>query len=109
MFFPSVFFLGDAPKRRNPRTYPLAPLLHPIQLRAPLQAPPNAAGNAERFAFAISYFADGARVVDEIGLQHINDEDSPSYEDWLSDIYPGEIIDHALLPVVFGPKDAASS
>ena len=42
----------------------------------------------------------GARVIEEDGLACVNDEDHPSYDDWLPDLAPGDLAAHELLPVV---------
>ena len=68
-------------------------------------APENV--GADRTAVAVSFFADGARLVDEAGLMCVNDEDAPSYEDWIHDVYPGDLVDHVLLPVVYPPEESA--
>ena len=55
----------------------------------------------DRTAVAVSFFADGAHLIDEAGMLCVNDEDAPSYEAWLGDLEPGAPADHALLPVVY--------
>ena len=54
----------------------------------------------DRLAVAVSFFASGARVIEEDGLACVNDEDHPSYDDWLPDLAPGDLAAHELLPVV---------
>ena len=61
-------------------------------------APEN--GGADRTAVAVSFFADGSRLVDAAALACVNDEDSPSYDAWLGDLEPGARAAHALLPLV---------
>ncbi|KAJ8598323.1 hypothetical protein CTAYLR_007554 [Chrysophaeum taylorii] len=63
-------------------------------------AAPNPRDQRDRLAFAVSYVANGARLVDAIGLDRVNDEDAPSYDAWIHDCDPGEQIDHPLLPLV---------
>ena len=58
----------------------------------------------DRVAFTASYVADGARLLDEHVLGRQDGEDSISYEDWIDDIVPGDIIAHNLLPLVWPPK-----
>ncbi len=54
----------------------------------------------DRLAVAVSFFGSGARVIEEDGLACVNDEDHPSYDDWLPDLAPGDVAAHELLPVV---------
>ena len=54
----------------------------------------------DRLAFAVSFFAEGARIIEEAGLEYVNDEDHPSYDEWLPDLMPGDVADHDLLPIV---------
>jgi len=68
----------------------------------------SAAENAtpwDRLAVAVTFFASGARVIDGEGLSFVNDEDHPSYDEWLSNLAPGDVAAHALLPVVHGQVD----
>ena len=51
-------------------------------------------------AVAVSFFASGACIIEEDGLACVNDEDHPSYDDWLPDLAPGDLAAHELLPVV---------
>jgi len=62
---------------------------------------------AERFAYTVTYFADGARLVDEFALSKVVDEDAPSYADWIDQVEPGQVLDHFLLPIVFSSFDDA--
>lgn len=68
-------------------------------------APPQPPGSAPRLALAVSFFADGARLLARRkggsvrrGLLH--DEDAESYADWLSALRDGAPARHALLPLV---------
>lgn len=70
-------------------------------------APPND-GDKDRIAFTVTYFADGAHLVDEAGFDRVNDEDSPSYEAWIHDVEPGEPLEHPLLPLVYPPHEPSS-
>ena len=54
----------------------------------------------DRLAVAVSFFASGACIIEEDGLACVNDEDHPSYDDWLPDLAPGDLAAHELLPVV---------
>ena len=54
----------------------------------------------DRLAVAVSFFASGACIIEEDGLTCVNDEDHPSYDDWLPDLAPGDVAAHELLPVV---------
>ena len=54
----------------------------------------------DRLAVAVSFFGSGACIIEEDGLACVNDEDHPSYDDWLPDLAPGDLAAHELLPVV---------
>lgn len=54
-----------------------------------------------RFAFTVSFFADGARLVDDLAIRTVNDEDAPSYQAWIEECEPGDVLDHPLLPIVY--------
>jgi hypothetical protein len=59
-----------------------------------------------RLALAVSYFADGARVLDVKGDKSIrpgslHDEDAEGHGEWLGEVRGGAAARHALLPVVW--------
>lgn len=54
-----------------------------------------------RFAFTVSFFADGARLVDDLAIRGVNDEDAPSYQAWIEECEPGDVLEHPLLPIVY--------
>ena len=54
----------------------------------------------DRLAVAVSFFGSGACIIEEDGLTCVNDEDHPTYDDWLPDLAPGDLAAHELLPVV---------
>lgn len=64
----------------------------------------SAADNAllhDRLAFTVSYFADGAMLLDDYALNNlVITEDAPSYEPWIADCGPGDVLDHPMLPYV---------
>ncbi|KAF8057287.1 hypothetical protein HT031_006095 [Scenedesmus sp. PABB004] len=71
-------------------------------------APPQPPGTAPRLALALSFFADGARLLartrDPSVHQHmLHDEDAESYAPWLHDLRDGAPARHALLPLVWPP------
>lgn len=74
---------------------------HGWTLHSSPSQPPN---SSPRVALAISYFADGARVRHMEKMDLHNDghdlKERESYEDWLVDLSPGDVADHALLPIV---------
>ena len=37
---------------------------------------------------------------DGLQVEYVNDEDHPSYDEWLPDLMPGDVADHDLLPIV---------
>jgi len=54
-----------------------------------------------RMAIAIAYIADGVRIRGDDTEAKMDDEDRRSYEAWLSDLKPGGIAKHELLPLVY--------
>ena len=65
-------------------------------------APAQAEGSAPRLALAVSYFVDGARVIEQ--QCEDDEEDREGYEAWCGTgpgkLAPGQIARHALLPLV---------
>eukprot|EP00639_Heterosigma_akashiwo_P037982 CAMPEP_0194710688 /NCGR_PEP_ID=MMETSP0296-20130528/3229_1 /TAXON_ID=39354 /ORGANISM="Heterosigma akashiwo, Strain CCMP2393" /LENGTH=142 /DNA_ID=CAMNT_0039608501 /DNA_START=273 /DNA_END=701 /DNA_ORIENTATION=- len=62
-------------------------------------APENTVSGSTREAIAISFIADGTKVLsDEAGFSP-DDEDSWSFEAWLNEIGEDRIIDHSLVPL----------
>ncbi|KAG8468211.1 hypothetical protein KFE25_013294 [Diacronema lutheri] len=62
-------------------------------------APPNGA-DADRWSFAVTFFADGARTLSVQQRERMDDEDSPSYRGWLAELEPGAPAVHERLPLV---------
>eukprot|EP00884_Botryococcus_braunii_P007717 jgi/Botrbrau1/16947/Bobra.49_2s0013.1 len=67
-------------------------------------SPPQPQHTPPRVALAITYFADGAKIRHTEGA-HLrpgahDSEDLESYQDWLVEVEPGSVADHALLPIV---------
>lgn len=67
-------------------------------------APPNGA-QADRWAFAVTFFADGARTLNARQRAKMNGEDSPSYRPWLAELDrkgagEGTPAEHERLPLV---------
>ena len=82
---------------------------HGWTLHAAADQPP---GTQTRIALAISYFADGARVLDWEGdkslrseLRHF--EDLESYQDWLPMCKRGGFARHPSIPLVYDRKGNA--
>lgn len=68
-------------------------------------APGQAPGSEERAAFSVSFFADGARLLDwkkdKTLRKELQDfEDYESYQGWHKDLQPGGYARHADLPVL---------
>ena len=68
-------------------------------------APSQSAGTSPRAALAVSYFADGARVLDwkrdsTLRRELRHEEDRESYDAWLP-ACKGGVARHAALPLVF--------
>lgn len=68
-------------------------------------AGPQPKGTPPRAALAISYFADGARLLahrtDPSVHKHLlHTEDSESYKDWIGDMQDGAAAVHSCLPLV---------
>ncbi|KAF6256823.1 hypothetical protein COO60DRAFT_1640423 [Scenedesmus sp. NREL 46B-D3] len=69
-------------------------------------APPQPPGTPQRLALAVSYFADGARLLarrrDPSVLKHmLHDEDAESYGGWLAQLKDGAVARHEQLPLVY--------
>jgi hypothetical protein len=69
-------------------------------------AGPQPPGTPARLALAVSFFADGARLLAvkgdpsvQGGMQH--SEDAESYADWVKDLADGAVARHPLLPLVY--------
>mmetsp|Transcript_21152 Transcript_21152/g.64437 ORF Transcript_21152/g.64437 Transcript_21152/m.64437 type:complete len:240 (-) Transcript_21152:96-815(-) len=54
----------------------------------------------ERLAYTVSFVADGARLLPKGVANAPDNEDAPSYEDWVKELEPGALVDHDLVPVV---------
>lgn len=70
-------------------------------------APSQARGTEERIAFSISFFADGARVLDwqkdKTLRKELRDfEDYESFESWYKDLEKGGFARHKDMPVLPG-------
>jgi len=64
-------------------------------------APGNPSGDT-RYAYAVSFVADGARLLNAEGhIRYPDNEDSASYAGWINDIGWGGIAEHPLTPLVF--------
>ena len=64
-------------------------------------APPNTL-DLDRYAYAISFIADGTYLLQEDGhIRRPDTEDYQSYEDWIEDVQWGNFADHKYLPLVF--------
>ena len=65
----------------------------------------SAPGNSlpdTRFAYSISFVADGAHLLQEEGhIRYPDNEDFQSYALWIEDIGWGGVADHPLIPVVY--------
>lgn len=73
-------------------------------LHAAAPQPPN---TPPRLALAVSYFADGSRLLarksDPSVYKHmLHDEDAESYSSWLSQCKDGGVARHPQLPLVLG-------
>lgn len=69
-------------------------------------AAPQLPGSSQRLALAVSFFADGAKLLarrsDPSVYEHmLHDEDAESYGCWLHDMKMGAVARHAMLPVVY--------
>eukprot|EP00878_Enallax_costatus_P025053 GHUV01026774.1.p1 GENE.GHUV01026774.1~~GHUV01026774.1.p1 ORF type:complete len:227 (+),score=34.70 GHUV01026774.1:477-1157(+) len=69
-------------------------------------AAPQPPGTPQRLAIAVSFFADGARLLarnsDPSVYGHmLHDEDAESYGCWLKDMKDGALARHTMLPVVY--------
>jgi hypothetical protein len=78
-------------------------------------APPNGA-REDRWAVAVTFFADGARTLRPAARARMDGEDAPSYEAWLSDLDAqaargahGALAAHARLPLVPWEADDAAA
>lgn len=71
-------------------------------------AGPQPTGTQPRLALAVSYFADGARLLrksDPSVFKHmLHTEDAESFQGWLSDMKDGAVASHKLLPLVYTSK-----
>ena len=62
--------------------------------------PPSADATAPRAAFAVSYFADGARLLDQPeGLDEGYDEDEESWSGWAAELGGGALAAHPAVPL----------
>ena len=65
----------------------------------------SAPGNSlpdTRFAYSISFVADGTHLLQEEGhIRYPDNEDFQSYALWIEDIGWGGVADHPLIPVVY--------
>ena len=55
----------------------------------------------DRVAYTASYVKSPVRLLDEEVLGRQDGEDAISYEGWVNDVAPGDVIDHELLPLVW--------
>jgi hypothetical protein len=66
---------------------------------------PSAPGNSlpdTRFAYSISFVADGVNLLQGEGhIRYPDNEDFQSYALWIDDIGWGGVADHPLIPVVY--------
>lgn len=68
-------------------------------------AAPQPPGTPQRLALAISFFADGAKLLarnsDPSIYKHmLHDEDAESYQSWLCDLKDGAVAKHDRIPIV---------
>ena len=59
----------------------------------------------DRVAYTASYVKSPSKLLDEKVLGRQDGEDSISYEGWVNDVTPGDVIDHELLPLVWPPHE----
>jgi hypothetical protein len=69
-------------------------------------APPQPPDTPQRLALAVSYFADGARLLDRkkdpsVFKHMLHDEDAESYGSWLAQLKDGAVARHEQLPLVY--------
>ena len=69
-------------------------------------AGPQPPGSQPRLAIAISYFADGARLLARKGdpsvhKHMLHSEDAEGFQDWLAELKDGAVASHKLLPLVY--------
>eukprot|EP01035_Chromulina_nebulosa_P017638 gene17638-23216_t len=70
-----------------------------------LHSSPGNTLNETRWAYSVAFVADGAKVLEEEGhIRYPDDEDSQSYQEWLSEVGWGGIADHPLLPIVYNSE-----
>ena len=110
--FAPRFSLALAPHGRAP--FRSTPIPHPSLRPNPLVASPPAscrlpaqpAGLPPRLALTVSYFADGARLLDHrLARRQVHSEDSEVHAAWAGGLKPGQRARHALLPVVHGWRE----
>lgn len=64
-------------------------------------AAPQAAGSQDRAALAVSYFADGAKLLDSIQQHGCDSEDMESYGSWYRTMKGGSVARHKDIPLVY--------
>ena len=68
-------------------------------------APGNALGDT-RYAYSVSFVADGARLLESEGhIRYPDNEDDASYAAWIDDIGWGGRAEHTLLPLTWSEED----
>eukprot|EP00741_Cyanophora_paradoxa_P024747 tig00000293_g23891.t1 len=72
-------------------------------------APGNATKEA-RLSIAVTFLADGAKLLPKSSRKRPEEEDASSYSDWIRDLKPGGFARHPLLPIVYdGFADSGGS
>lgn len=76
-------------------------------------AGPQRKGTLPRMALAVSFIADGARLLKKgcpsVRKEMGHGEDMESYQAWYIDLKDGAVARHPLLPLVFGGRVATPS
>lgn len=68
-------------------------------------APENSLSEA-RFAYSVSYIADGAILLGDDGyVRYPDDEDKQSYSSWIDEVGRGNFADHDSIPIVYMRSD----
>ena len=72
-----------------------------------LHSAPDNGTATTRYAYAVSYVADGARLLGETGhVRYPDTEDTGSYTDWVDEVGWGNVVEHPKLPVVYCDPEA---
>lgn len=64
-------------------------------------AAPQAAGSQDRAALAVSYFADGVKVLGSSQQHGRDSEDKESYDSWYRTLKRGSVAKHNDIPLVY--------